>query len=59
VRPLLDQPNVTLLVNAEVERLETGAARGASTGVKVNRDGSHEIYAGAIVVLAAGAARPP
>jgi hypothetical protein len=44
-------------VNAEVERLKTGAAGGASTGLKVNRDGSHEIYAGDIVVLATGAAR--
>ena len=26
VRPLLDRPNVTLLVNAEVERLETDPA---------------------------------
>ena len=27
VRPILDQPNVTLLVNAEVKRLETGSGR--------------------------------
>ena len=56
VRPLLDLPNVTLLVNAEAERTETDPAGGAVTGVEVSRDGDHEIYTGDIVVLAAGAA---
>ncbi|MGO9216430.1 MAG: GMC family oxidoreductase N-terminal domain-containing protein, partial [Streptosporangiaceae bacterium] len=56
VRPLLDQPNVTPLVNAEVGRLTTDAAGGTVTGVEVSRDGNHEVYEGDIVVLAAGAA---
>jgi choline dehydrogenase-like flavoprotein len=55
VRPILDQPNVTLLVNAEVERLETDAAGRSVTGVVVARNGSRETYAADIVVLAAGA----
>jgi hypothetical protein len=50
VRPLLDQPNVTLLVNAEVERLETDPAGRTVTRVQVNRDGSQEFYEGDIVV---------
>ncbi len=56
VRPVLELPNVTLLVNAEVEHLETDPAGRAVTGVAVTRDGSHEIYSGDIVVVAAGAA---
>jgi choline dehydrogenase-like flavoprotein len=56
VRPLLDRPNVTLLVNAEVERLETDPGGGSVTGVVVTRNGEREIYAGDIVVVAAGAA---
>ena len=56
VRPLLALPNVTLLVNAEAERIETDPAGRAVTGVEVSRDGNHEVYTGDIVVLAAGAA---
>jgi choline dehydrogenase-like flavoprotein len=58
VRPLLGQPNVTLIVNAEVVRLETDPAGRVVTGVVVDRggDGKHEIYRADIVVLAAGAA---
>ena len=56
VRPLLDRPNVTLLVNAEVERLGTDPAGRTVTEVEVSRDGSHEVYTGDIVVVAAGAA---
>ncbi len=43
VRPLLDRPNVTLLVNAEVERLQTDPGGGAVTGVVVSRGGEREI----------------
>ena len=39
VRPLLNQPNVTLLVNAEVERLETDPAGRTVSRVQVNREG--------------------
>src|SRR3954451_22847644 len=55
VRPILDRPNVTLLVNAEVERLETDPGGRSVTGVVVARNGSRETYAADIVVLAAGA----
>ena len=58
VRPLLDMPNVTLVLNAEVARLETDPAGRVVTGVVVERggDGKEEVYRGDIVVLAAGAA---
>ena len=56
VRPLLDLPNVTLLVNAEAERIDTDSAGRAVTGVEVSRDGNQEVYTADIVVLAAGAA---
>jgi choline dehydrogenase-like flavoprotein len=58
VRPLLDLPNVTLLTGAEAVRLETDPAGRSVTGVVVDRggDGKEEVYRGAIVVLAAGAA---
>ena len=56
VRPLLDQPNVTLLVNAEVERLETDPSGRTISRVQVNREGSQEFYEGDIVVISAGAA---
>ena len=44
VRPLLDQPNVTLLVNAEVQRLETDPSGRTVSRVQVNREGSQEFY---------------
>jgi choline dehydrogenase-like flavoprotein len=56
VRPLLDQPNVTLLVNAEVERLETDPSGRTVSRVQVSRDGNQEFYEADIVVLSAGAA---
>jgi choline dehydrogenase-like flavoprotein len=56
VRPVLDLDNVTLLVNAEVLRLETDAAGGSVTGVVVSRDGQTETYTGDVVVVSAGAA---
>jgi len=56
IRPLLSRPNVTLLVNSEVIRLETSPSGRTVTGVVVRRDGQEEVYAGDIVVLAAGAA---
>jgi choline dehydrogenase-like flavoprotein len=55
VRPILDEPNVTLLVGAEVVRLETDAAGGTVTGVVVSRDDGLETYEADIVVLSAGA----
>jgi choline dehydrogenase-like flavoprotein len=58
VRPILDMPNVTLLLNAEVTRLETDPSGRVVTGVVVDRggDGKEEVYRADIVVLAAGAA---
>lgn len=58
IRPLLDLPNVTLLVNSEVARLQTDPSGRTVTGVVVDHggDGKEEIYSGDIVVLAAGAA---
>ncbi len=56
VRPVLDLPNVTLLVDAEAERLETDSSGRAVTRVIVNRDGTTEVYEGDIVVVSAGAA---
>ena len=47
--------NVTLLVNAEVVRLETDAIGRTVTGVVVSRDGGMETYAADIVVVSAGA----
>ncbi len=58
VRPILDMPNITLLLNAEVTRLETDPSGRTVTGVVVDRggDGKEEVYRSDIVVLAAGAA---
>ena len=56
VRPLLGRPNVTLLVNSEVTRLQTSPSGRTVTGVVVQRDGNEEVYAGDIVVVCAGAA---
>jgi choline dehydrogenase-like flavoprotein len=57
VRPILDLPNVTLLVDAEVTRLRTDDAGGTvSGGVEVTRGGTEEVYEADVVVLSAGAA---
>jgi len=55
VRPALEYPNVTLLTNAMVTRLETSASGREVTTVRVERDGGVETYSGGIVVVAAGA----
>ena len=55
VRPLLDLPNVRLLVNSEVVKLETDAAGRSVTGVVVERDGNTEVYSADVVALCAGA----
>ena len=55
VRPVLDLPNVTLLVGAEVEKLETDASGRTVTGVVVARGGATETYEADIVVVSAGA----
>ena len=55
VRPILDRPNVTLLVDAEVTRLDTDPTGRTVTGVVVSRGGDTEVYTGDIVVVSAGA----
>jgi choline dehydrogenase-like flavoprotein len=56
VRPAMSHDNVTLLVNAEVVRLETNPSGTSVTNVVVSRAGTEEEYSGDIVVVAAGAA---
>jgi len=56
VRPVLDLPNVTLLVDAEVQRLETDPSGRAVTRVIAERNGTTEAYEGDIVVVSAGSA---
>jgi choline dehydrogenase-like flavoprotein len=56
VRPALEHPNVTLVTNAEVQRLETSASGREVTQVVVERDGRPETYSGSLVVVACGAA---
>jgi choline dehydrogenase-like flavoprotein len=55
VEPALQHPNVTLLTNAYVERLETNGPGNAVTGVQVRRGALEETYRGAIVVVSCGA----
>ena len=55
VDPALAFPNVTLITNAYVDRLETDAAGRAVTGVHVVRNGESEVYRADIVVAACGA----
>jgi len=56
VRPALEHPNVTLLTNSEVVRLETDGSGKTVTGVVVQRNGATETYAGDVVVVSCGAA---
>jgi len=56
VRPALEHPNVTLVTNAMVVKLDTNPAGTAVTKVVVNRDGQQEIYEAGVVVVSCGAA---
>jgi choline dehydrogenase-like flavoprotein len=56
VRPLLDQPNFTLLVDAEVVKLDTDPTGRIVTDVVVMRQGKRETYRADVVALSAGAA---
>lgn len=56
VRPALQHPNVTLLTDAMVVKLDTNASGNAVSQVVVQRNGQTETYQGGIVVLSAGAA---
>jgi choline dehydrogenase-like flavoprotein len=55
VDPALEFPNVKLLTNAFVERLETIPSGRAVSKVIVRRNGAREEYSAAIVVVSAGA----
>ena len=55
VRPVLDLPNVSLLVNAEVVKLETDPIGTSVTGVVVERDGSQRGLLGRHRGVCAGA----
>jgi choline dehydrogenase-like flavoprotein len=52
----LQYPNVTLLTNAHVQKLETSASGREVTNVIVEREGRREDYSGDIVVVSGGAA---
>jgi choline dehydrogenase-like flavoprotein len=55
VRPALEYPNVTMITNAEVMKLETSASGREVTEVVVSRNGARESYSASIVVVSAGA----
>src|SRR4029077_5500750 len=55
VDPALRNPNLTLLTNAYVERLETSSSGREITKVHVDRNGTKEQYSGDIVVVSCGA----
>ena len=55
VEPALEYPNVTLLTNCYVSRLETDPPGRQVKAVHVDRDGERETYTGDIVVSSCGA----
>src|ERR671926_112884 len=55
IRPALEHPNVTLMTNSRVIRLETDARGGTVTGVVVDREGEHETFSADVVVVSCGA----
>jgi choline dehydrogenase-like flavoprotein len=55
VEPALAHPNVTLLTNALVSRLETSASGREVTAVHVERGDARETYSAEVVVVSAGA----
>ena len=56
VRPALEHPNVTLLTNTRVVKLETNDAGNEISEVVVEQDGQIERFSGDVVVVACGAA---
>jgi choline dehydrogenase-like flavoprotein len=56
VRPAMKSPNVTLIIHAQVERLETSANGGVITKVVVTREGHREEHNAGLVVISCGAA---
>jgi choline dehydrogenase-like flavoprotein len=55
IRPALEHPNVTLMTNSQVVRLETDESGRTVTGVVVDRDGERETYRADVVVVSCGA----
>ena len=55
VIPALAHPNVTLLTDTKVTRLQTSASGREVTGVEVERNGTKETYSASVVVVAGGA----
>lgn len=55
VDPALSSPNVTLVTQAEVMRLETSPSGREVTHVVVNRQGAEETYSSNLVVVSCGA----
>jgi choline dehydrogenase-like flavoprotein len=55
VDPALQHPNVSLLTNAYVARLETNGSGREVTRVNVERNGAKEVYSANVVVISAGA----
>lgn len=55
VEPSLDFPNVTLLTNAKVARLETDASGRTISAVEVERNGETEKYSADTVIVSCGA----
>src|SRR5882724_11835134 len=55
VLPALKHPNVTLLTDRKVTRLETNSSGREVTAVQVERNGEKETYSGKIVVVSGGA----
>jgi len=55
VEPALQHPNVTLLTNAYVSRLETSASGREVTAVHVERDGEKEVHTADLFVSSCGA----
>jgi choline dehydrogenase-like flavoprotein len=55
IEPALDHPNVTLLTEALVSRLETSASGREVTAVRVQGNGAEEVYTADFVAVSCGA----
>jgi choline dehydrogenase-like flavoprotein len=55
IEPSMDHPNVTLLTDAMVSRLETGPSGREVSAVRVKRNGAEETYTADFVVVSCGA----
>jgi choline dehydrogenase-like flavoprotein len=55
IRPAIEHPNVTLLRNSQVVKLETDESGRSVTGVVVERGAKRETYTGDVVVVSCGA----